>query len=105
MTLHGSTSYCFSNPIVSMFSRTLTCLVVVASLTVAPAFARFYDADLHESASTTVNVDNPSKVKPYSVQPSRDALLGKRGAAYRYHYHAVQSWAVSAAGEVRNVYV
>jgi sulfane dehydrogenase subunit SoxC len=40
-----------------------------------------------------------------TMQPSRDALLGKRGAAYRYHYHAVQSWAVSAAGEVRNVYV
>ena len=40
-----------------------------------------------------------------AVQPMRDALLGKRGAAYRYHYHAVQSWAVSAAGEVHNVYV
>jgi len=39
-----------------------------------------------------------------AVQPTRDALLGKRGAAYRYHYHAVQSWAVSATGEVRNVY-
>ncbi len=39
-----------------------------------------------------------------AVQPTRDALLGKRGAAYRYHYHAVQSWAVSASGEVRNVY-
>jgi len=40
-----------------------------------------------------------------AVQPARDALLGKRGAAYRYHYHALQSWSVSAAGEVRNVYV
>jgi sulfane dehydrogenase subunit SoxC len=40
-----------------------------------------------------------------AVQPMRDALLSKRGAAYRYHYHAVQSWAVSATGEVRNVYV
>ncbi len=39
-----------------------------------------------------------------AVQPTRVALLGKRGAAYRYHYHAVQSWAVSATGEVRNVY-
>jgi len=40
-----------------------------------------------------------------AVQPTRDALLGKRGAAYRYHYHAFQCWAVSPAGEVRNVYV
>jgi sulfane dehydrogenase subunit SoxC len=40
-----------------------------------------------------------------AVQPTRDARIGKRGAAYRYHYDAVQSWAVSASGEVRNVYV
>src|SRR3982751_5487154 len=40
-----------------------------------------------------------------AVQPTRDALVGQRGAAYRYHYHALQSWSVSAAGEVRNVYV
>jgi sulfane dehydrogenase subunit SoxC len=40
-----------------------------------------------------------------AVQPARDALLRERGAAYRYHYHAIQSWAVSATGEVRNVYV
>ena len=40
-----------------------------------------------------------------AVQPRRDALLRKRGAAYRYHYHALQSWAVAATGEVRNVYV
>jgi sulfane dehydrogenase subunit SoxC len=39
-----------------------------------------------------------------AVQPTRSELLGLRGAAYRYHYHAIQSWAVSAAGEVRNVY-
>ena len=40
-----------------------------------------------------------------AIQPTRDALLGNRGAAYRYHYHASQCWAVSPAGEVRNVYV
>ena len=40
-----------------------------------------------------------------AVQPTRDVLLSKRGALYRYHYHAVQSWAVSATGEVRNVYI
>jgi sulfane dehydrogenase subunit SoxC len=39
-----------------------------------------------------------------AVQPTRDALLAERGASYRYHYHAIQSWAVSAAGEVSNVY-
>ena len=39
-----------------------------------------------------------------AVQPTRTALLAERGAAYRYHYHAIQSWAVSAAGEVSNVY-
>jgi len=40
-----------------------------------------------------------------AVQPSREALLGKRGATYRYHFHALQCWAVAATGEVRNVYV
>jgi sulfane dehydrogenase subunit SoxC len=39
-----------------------------------------------------------------AIQPTRDALLREGGAAHRYHYHALQSWAVSAAGEVRNVY-
>jgi sulfane dehydrogenase subunit SoxC len=39
-----------------------------------------------------------------NVQPTRTALLDERGAAYRYHYHAIQSWSVTAAGEVRNVY-
>jgi hypothetical protein len=31
-------------------------------------------------------------------------LLDERGAQYRYHYHAIQSWAVAATGEVSNVY-
>ena len=39
-----------------------------------------------------------------AVQPTRTSLLSERGTSYRYHYHAIQSWAVSAAGEVRNVY-
>jgi sulfane dehydrogenase subunit SoxC len=38
-----------------------------------------------------------------AVQPTRDALLVERGAQYRYHYHAIQSWAVSSTG-VGNVY-
>jgi sulfane dehydrogenase subunit SoxC len=38
-----------------------------------------------------------------AVQPTREALLAERGAQYRYHYHAIQSWAVSSAG-VSNVY-
>jgi sulfane dehydrogenase subunit SoxC len=39
-----------------------------------------------------------------AVQPSRDALLAERGVNYRYHYHAIQSWRVSEAGEISNVY-
>ena len=39
-----------------------------------------------------------------AVQPSRPALMAARGAAYRYHYNAVQSWSVAAAGDVSNVY-
>ncbi len=39
-----------------------------------------------------------------AVQPTRAALLAERGASYRYHYHAIQSWSVAAAGEVSNVY-
>jgi len=39
-----------------------------------------------------------------AVQPTRTALLAERGTQYRYHYHAIQSWSVAAAGEVSNVY-
>jgi sulfane dehydrogenase subunit SoxC len=39
-----------------------------------------------------------------AVQPSRAALMAARGTAYRYHYNAVQSWSVAAAGDVSNVY-
>jgi sulfane dehydrogenase subunit SoxC len=39
-----------------------------------------------------------------AVQPTRDALLTARGPNYRYHYHAIQSWAVSDGGEIANVY-
>lgn len=39
-----------------------------------------------------------------AIQPTRIALLAERGAAYHYHFNAIQSWAVSAAGEVANVY-
>jgi sulfane dehydrogenase subunit SoxC len=39
-----------------------------------------------------------------AVQPTRAALLGERGAEYRYHYHAIQTWSVSGEGEVANVY-
>lgn len=39
-----------------------------------------------------------------AVQPTRQALLAERGAQFRYHYHAIQSWEVSAEGGVRNVY-
>ena len=39
-----------------------------------------------------------------AVQPSRPALMAARGAAFRYHYNAIQSWNVAAGGEVTNVY-
>jgi sulfane dehydrogenase subunit SoxC len=39
-----------------------------------------------------------------AVQPTRAAMLGERGVNFRYHYHAIQSWAVAAGGEVSNVY-
>ncbi len=39
-----------------------------------------------------------------AVQPSRPALMEARGAQFRYHYNAIQSWNVAAAGEVSNVY-
>ena len=39
-----------------------------------------------------------------AVQPTRRALLDERGTQFRYHYHAIQSWGVTASGEVRNVY-
>jgi sulfane dehydrogenase subunit SoxC len=39
-----------------------------------------------------------------AVQPTRAALLAARGTAFRYHYNAIQSWSVAAAGTVSNVY-
>jgi sulfane dehydrogenase subunit SoxC len=39
-----------------------------------------------------------------AVQPTRQVLLAERGAAFRYHYHAIQSWQVSGEGEIGNVY-
>jgi sulfane dehydrogenase subunit SoxC len=39
-----------------------------------------------------------------AVQPSRPALMAARGAQFRYHYNAIQSWNVAATGEVSNVY-
>jgi sulfane dehydrogenase subunit SoxC len=39
-----------------------------------------------------------------AVQPSRPALMAARGAQFRYHYNAIQSWSVAAAGDVSNVY-
>ncbi len=40
-----------------------------------------------------------------AVQPTRAALMAARGANYRYHYNAIQSWKVGEAGEIGNVYV
>ena len=40
-----------------------------------------------------------------AIQPSRKSLLDARGTAYRYHFNGMQSWGVSANGEVHNVYL
>jgi sulfane dehydrogenase subunit SoxC len=40
-----------------------------------------------------------------AMQPTRAALMAERGANYRYHYNAIQSWNVTPAGEIGNVYV
>ncbi|PCJ40803.1 MAG: sulfite dehydrogenase [SAR86 cluster bacterium] len=39
-----------------------------------------------------------------AVQPTRTFLLNERGPQYGYHNHAIQSWQISANGEVSNVY-
>ena len=39
-----------------------------------------------------------------AIQPTRSAMLAERGTAFRYHYHAIQSWGVAESGEVSNVY-
>ncbi len=39
-----------------------------------------------------------------NVQPSRAAWVAQYSPANRYHYNGIQSWAVSAQGEVKNVY-
>ena len=39
-----------------------------------------------------------------AVQPTRAALMTARGAQFRYHYNAIQSWNVAAGGAVSNVY-
>lgn len=40
-----------------------------------------------------------------NIQPTRSELLSKRGKMAFYHYHGIQSWAVSPSGEIKNVYV
>ena len=40
-----------------------------------------------------------------AVQPTRAALMAARGAQFRYHYNAIQSWSVAQGGAVSNVYV
>lgn len=39
-----------------------------------------------------------------NVQPARAAWVAMYSPANRYHYNGIQSWAVSAQGEVKNVY-
>ena len=39
-----------------------------------------------------------------NVQPTRAAVLAQYDPANRYHFNGIQSWGVSAQGEVKNVY-
>ena len=39
-----------------------------------------------------------------NVQPTREVFLNTYSPANRYHFNGIQSWAVSAQGEVKNVY-
>lgn len=39
-----------------------------------------------------------------TVQPTRTALMAARGPQFRYHYNAIQSWAVTGTGDISNVY-
>lgn len=39
-----------------------------------------------------------------SVQPTRDQVLEGRSSAFFYHYNGIQAWAISAGGDVTNVY-
>ena len=38
------------------------------------------------------------------VQPTRAQLIAQRGYSSQYHYNAVQSWKLSASGELTNVH-
>ena len=39
------------------------------------------------------------------VQPTRGQLVGLRGVNNVYHYNAIQTWQLTASGEVQNVHV
>ncbi len=39
-----------------------------------------------------------------AIQPTRTALISERGTQFNYHNHAIQTWLVSANGEVSNAY-
>jgi sulfane dehydrogenase subunit SoxC len=38
------------------------------------------------------------------VQPTREALIAKRGARALYHFNGIASWGVGEHGELRHVY-
>jgi sulfane dehydrogenase subunit SoxC len=39
------------------------------------------------------------------VQPLHSALVASRAPGQRYHFNAIQSWAIDASGAISNVYV
>ena len=39
-----------------------------------------------------------------ALQPTRAQLIAERGLNTQYHYNAIQTWKVTAQGEVANVH-
>jgi sulfane dehydrogenase subunit SoxC len=66
------------------------------------AFTRFRMAWKWNGASAVLMSRATDETGASQIQ--RRAFIAERGHAHRYHYNAIASWSVSAAGEVRNVY-
>lgn len=71
---HRHGPFSFPAKVISI-SRFLTCVVVLSALNAGPAFARLSALGIDNSVAAAVgSLDSSAKVKPYSVQPSREAL-------------------------------
>ena len=77
MMLHRSyrsSPFLFPARVISI-SRFATCVIVLSALSAGPAFARLRALKVDNSVAVAVGaLDSSAKAKPYSVQPSREAL-------------------------------